>query len=117
MIRKISKYYSIGILTFLGGYFLFTYFFYIFKSYKFALLFQFIIVISSKFYLYKKILFKQLKLRRFIGLSIILLLMNYLYLHLIDFFDLNIIIFQLLYMLLLSIFGYYLLNIINKKNH
>ena len=117
MIKRISKYYIIGLLSFLGGYLIFTYFFYIFKSYKFALLFQFIIVISLKFYLYKKTVFKQLKLINFILLSIILLVLNYFYLYFIDVLNLNILIFQFLYILIISIFGYYLINIINKIDH
>ena len=117
MIKRISKYYTIGLLSFLGGYLIFTYFFYIFRSYEFALVFQFIIVISLKFYLYKKTVFKQLKLINFIGLSIILLILNYFYLYLIDILNLNIIIFQFLYILIISIFGYYLINIINKAGH
>lgn len=117
MIKKISKYYVIGLLSFLGGYLIFTYLFYVFKSYKFALLVQFIIIICLKFYLYKKTIFKQLKLINFICLFIFLFVLNYFYLYFIDVLNLNIIIFQFLYILIISIFGYYLTNIINKTDH
>lgn len=108
------RYYLIGLISFVLGYSIFALVYFISDKTYFSLILQYISVFIYKYFIYKKYLFTKLSLTKYFFTLLALLILNSFFLDIVHLNKQNIYILQFIYILFVSLFGFFLLKYLNK---
>ena len=105
---NLIKYYLIGLISFVLGYFIFVLVYFISDKIFLSIISQYISVFIFKYFSYTKYLFTKLSLKKYFFTYPVLLILNIFFLYIFDLNMQNIYILQFIYILSVSLFGFYL---------
>lgn len=111
---NLAKYYLIGLISFVLGYFIFVLIYFISGKIFFSIISQYIFVFIFKYFSYTKYLFKKLSLKKYFFTYLVLIILNSFFLYISNLNTQNIYILQFIYILSVSLLGFFLLKYLNK---